>query len=123
MVDIIHRIGIRSTARQVYDALSTIKGISHWWTEEVEGEEKIGGKIKFRFRSETGEIKGEMIMEVKALNPDIEIRWNCIAGPDEWIGTDITFQLSQQDDQIIIIFGNVSKLSLYIIYKHFLQVH
>ncbi len=106
MVDIIHRIGIRSTARQVYDALSTIKGISHWWTEEVEGEEKIGGKIKFRFRSETGEIKGEMIMEVKALNPDIEIRWSCIAGPDEWIGTDITFQLSQQGDQIIIIFGH-----------------
>ena len=106
MVDIIHRIGIKSTASQVYGALSTIKGISHWWTEEVEGEERIGGKIKFRFRSETGEIKGEMVMEVKALNPDKEVRWRCVAGPDEWIGTDITFQLSQQGDQIIMIFGH-----------------
>ncbi len=51
MADIIHRIGIRSTADKVYNALSTIKGLSNWWTEEVEGEEQIGRKIKFRFRS------------------------------------------------------------------------
>lgn len=106
MVDIIHRIGIRSTASQVYNALSTIKGLSHWWTEEVEGEEGLGGKIEFRFRSETGEIKGKMVMEVKALDSEKEIRWRCVEGPDEWIGTDVTFQLSQQGDQIIIIFGH-----------------
>src|SRR5258705_13622118 len=106
MVDIIHRIGIRSTAGKVYDAVSTIKGLSHWWTEEVEGEEKIGGKIEFRFRSERGDIKGQMVVEVKALDPGKEVRWRCIEGPDEWIGTDISFQFSQQDDQIIIIFGH-----------------
>lgn len=106
MVDIIHRIGIKSTASQVYDALSTIKGLSHWWTEEVEGDESVGGKIMFRFRSETGEIKGQMVMEVKKLDPEKEVRWRCIEGPEEWIGTDITFEFSQQGDQIIIIFGH-----------------
>lgn len=106
MVDIIHRIGIRSTASQVYNAISTINGLSHWWTEEVEGDEGVGGKIEFRFRSETGDIKGQMIMEVKKLHPQKEVRWRCTEGPDEWIGTDITFELSQQDDQVIIIFGH-----------------
>ncbi len=106
MVDIIHRIGIKSTASKVYNALSTINGLSHWWTEEVEGEEKIGGKIKFTFRSETGDIKGQMVMQVKTLDPDKEVRWHCVEGPDEWIGTDVTFQWSQQDGQIIIIFGH-----------------
>jgi uncharacterized protein YndB with AHSA1/START domain len=34
MVDIIHRIGIKSSAAQVYNALSTIQGLANWWTEE-----------------------------------------------------------------------------------------
>ena len=106
MVDIIHRIGIKSPAAQVYKALSTIEGLAHWWTEEVEGDEKVGGKIEFCFRSETGDIKGKMIMEVLELNPQKYVRWRCIDGPAEWIGTDIDFELSQQDDQIIIIFGH-----------------
>ncbi|MEI9944566.1 MAG: SRPBCC domain-containing protein [Chitinophagaceae bacterium] len=106
MVDIIHRIGIKSTTANVYKALSTIEGLAHWWTKEVKGDEKIGGKITFTFRSGTGEIKGEMLMEVKELNPSKNIKWRCTDGPDEWIGTEITFELSQQDDQVIIIFGH-----------------
>ncbi len=106
MVNIIHRIGIRSSAEHVFKALSTIKGLSNWWTEETEGDEQVGGKITFTFRSETGDIKGQMAMEVQELNPQKNIRWRCISGPDEWIGTEITFDLSQQDDQIIIIFGH-----------------
>ena len=106
MVDIIHRIGIKSPAAQVYNAISTIKGLANWWTEEVEGDEPVGGKIKFRFRSETGEIKGEMAMEVKELNPQKAVGWRCIDGPAEWIGTDVSFQLSHQGHQTIIIFGH-----------------
>jgi len=45
-------------------------------------------------------------MEVQELNPEKYVRWRCVEGPDEWIGTDITFELSQQDDQTIIIFGH-----------------
>ena len=47
MVDILHRIGIKSPVVQVYKALSTLEGLSNWWTEEVEGDEQIGGKIEF----------------------------------------------------------------------------
>ena len=106
MADIVHRIGIKSPSTQVYKALSTINGLAHWWTEEVEGDEQIGGRILFTFRSETGEIKGKMVMEVQELNPQNGVRWRCIAGPPEWIGTDITFDFSWQDDQTIIIFGH-----------------
>ena len=106
MVDIIHRIGIRSSAAQVYKALSTIEGLAHWWTEETEGNERVGGKIEFTFRSETGDIKGKMVMEVQELTPGKNVRWRCVDGPAEWMGTDITFDLSEQDDQTIIIFGH-----------------
>ena len=106
MVDIIHRIGIKAPATKVYKAISTIEGLANWWTDEVEGDEKTGGKIKFTFRSETGDIKGQMSMQVQELNPQKNVRWRCTDGPDEWIGTEVTFDLSQQDDQIIIIFGH-----------------
>jgi uncharacterized protein YndB with AHSA1/START domain len=106
MVSIIHRIGIRSGADKVYKAISTIDGLSNWWTSEVDGEEQLGGKLKFTFRTQTGEVKGEMTMEVTDLHAEKNIKWQCVEGPDEWIGTDITFNLSQGDDQTIIIFGH-----------------
>ena len=107
MANIIHRIGIKSSAKKVYNAVSTINGLAHWWTEEVEGDEQIGGKIVFRFSalSSVEEI-GKMVMEVKELNPEKQVRWRCTEGPVEWIGTDVTFELSQQDNQTIIIFGH-----------------
>jgi uncharacterized protein YndB with AHSA1/START domain len=106
MPDIIHRIGIKSSATQVYKAISTIEGLANWWTEEVEGDEKVGGRIAFTFRTETGDIKGKMVMEVQELGPDKTVTWRCVDGPDEWMGTEITFNLSEQDGQIIIIFGH-----------------
>jgi uncharacterized protein YndB with AHSA1/START domain len=106
MVDIIHRIGIKSPSDKVYKALSTIDGLAHWWTEDVAGDEQIGGEIAFTFRSATGEIIGRMVMEVVELNPEKDIQWRCKEGPAEWIGTGITFELNQQDDQTIILFGH-----------------
>jgi len=106
MPDIIHRIGIKSSATKVYNAISTTEGLAHWWTEEVEGDEKPGGRISFTFRTETGDIKGKMVMEVQELIPDKTVKWACVDGPDEWIRTEITFDLSEQDGQIIIIFGH-----------------
>jgi uncharacterized protein YndB with AHSA1/START domain len=106
MVNIVHRIGIKAAANQVYNAISTIQGLSHWWTEQVEGEEQVGGKIVFRFSSPAGKEIGKMAMEVQKLVPAKEVRWRCIEGPAEWIGTDVTFELSQQDEQTIIIFGH-----------------
>jgi len=106
MIDIIHRIGIKSPAAEVYKALASKKGLAGWWTEEVSGDEAVGGKIEFVFRSETGELKGKMVMQVEELDTQKYIRWLCTEGPEEWIGTDITFELSEQDDQTIIYFGH-----------------
>ena len=36
---------------------------------------------------------GKMVMEVQELNDQKYVRWRCVEGPAEWVGTDITFQL------------------------------
>jgi uncharacterized protein YndB with AHSA1/START domain len=52
MVDITHRIGIKAQTAQVYEALTTLDGLAHWWTEEVTGvSNKVGGKIVFTFHT------------------------------------------------------------------------
>ncbi|MBL0224154.1 MAG: SRPBCC domain-containing protein [Geobacteraceae bacterium] len=106
MADILHRIGIKAPADQVYKALTTLDGLAGWWTEEVAGDTQVGGKIEFRFLTKTGKILGRMVMEVQELNKNTDVRWRCVEGPEEWVGTDITFQLSEQDGQTIILFGH-----------------
>jgi uncharacterized protein YndB with AHSA1/START domain len=106
MVDIIHRIAIRAPLTKVYAALSTVDGIAGWWTKETSGESTPGGTVKVSFRSPTGEEKGKMEFEVLELNPDKEVHWRFKAGPSEWIGTDVTFSLSQAGEHTVIIFGH-----------------
>lgn len=106
MHHIIHRIGIKASIDKVYQAIATIKGLSGWWTEETEGDEKAGGRIEFRFRNNDGTLKGQMKMEIKSLNKPSAVQWECVEGPAEWIGTQITFDLSEQDGQTILLFGH-----------------
>jgi len=108
MADIVHRIGIKAPAKNVYQALASLEGLAHWWTEEVNGDIGLGGRIEFRFRSIAGELIGFMAMEVVELDPEKSVRWRCVDGPPEWIGTGITFDLSTQDGQTIILFGHRS---------------
>ena len=104
MIDITHRIGIKAPAEKLFQALSTIDGLSHWWTDTVEGKAETGHTIQFSFMNE-GRLIGQMVMEVLELNPERTVRWVCIDGPEEWKGTEIRFDFHQQDDQTILIFG------------------
>ena len=105
MVDIIHRIGIKAPLARVYEAVATVKGVAGWWTEETTGEAKLGGNVHVLFRSD-GKEKGRMSFEMQKLSPNQEVHWRFTAGPTEWLGTDVTFSLSQQGDQTLILFGH-----------------
>ncbi len=106
MTDIIHRVGIRAPASKVYAALSTIEGLSGWWTKDTTGAARLGGTIEFSFSSPSGEKIGGACMEVIGLHPDNEVRWRCASGPEEWIGTDVSFKLRQDGDYTIVLFSH-----------------
>ena len=106
MVDIVHRVGIKAPASKVYAALSTIAGLADWWTEATTGSSKAGGVVTFRFHTETGEEIGGFDMDVVELQPDQKVRWLVKAGPAEWVGTSIEFDLSRQDEHTIVMFGH-----------------
>lgn len=106
MTDIVHRMGFKAPLAKVYQALSTIEGLSGWWTRETSGASNIGELIHFRFVSPQGTELGKMEMEVTALNRDEHVAWLVKAGPADWLGTTITFDLSVQDGITILQFAH-----------------
>ena|SRR5688572_6682367 len=106
MVDIVHRVGVKAPVSKVYAALSTVDGLAGWWTTATTGHSKVGGDITFRFHTETGAEIGGFDMDVLELVPDQKVRWRVKAGPAEWVGTDIEFMLSRQDEHTIVMFGH-----------------
>jgi uncharacterized protein YndB with AHSA1/START domain len=99
MVDILHRVGIKSSLNHAYQALTTLDGLSGWWTNDTKGESKVGGVIKFRF----GEA-GFFDMKVLELHPAERVLWQVVDGPKEWIGTKVSWELKQEGDYTIVLF-------------------
>ena len=40
MLDILHKVGIKSSTSDVYKALTTREGLSDWWTTSTQAENK-----------------------------------------------------------------------------------
>ena len=98
MPDILHMVGIKSSPKKVYEALSTIKGLSHWWITDTTGTAKNGGMIHFGFAD----------MKVLELRPNRQVKWRCVKGPREWLDTEITFQLKAKKDQTVVLFTHAN---------------
>ena len=99
MVDILHRVGVKGASPDdVYAALTTIEGLSGWWTRDTTGVTEVGGAIAFRFPP------GGFDMKVVELEPGKKVLWEVVEGPVEWVGTRVSFELSQAGDFTIVLF-------------------
>jgi uncharacterized protein YndB with AHSA1/START domain len=99
MLNILHRVGIRSSSPdETYKALATREGLAAWWTNNTQGESKVGGTLQFRFKA------GGFDMKVLELQPATRVLWQVVDGPTEWIGTKVSFDLKQEDGHTIVLF-------------------
>jgi hypothetical protein len=98
MVDILHRAGIKSSSLDdAYKALTTIRGLSGWWTENAQGKTKAGG-------GSNSALAPGIDMKVLELDPARRVLWQVVDGPAEWIGTKVSFDLRQDCDWTIVLF-------------------
>jgi uncharacterized protein YndB with AHSA1/START domain len=103
MPDIRHRVEISAPLDRVYQAVATTDGLSEWWTRDgVRGDSNEGSKLQFFF----GQPEPAAVMEVTRLSPEGHVSWNCIEGADEWVGTTITFDLTQKGDETVVLFAH-----------------
>jgi len=99
MPDILHRVGMQGSPAKVYDAIATTKGLSHWWINETTGDTNVGGVVKFRPKKDDG-----FDMRVVESKPGEVVRWECVGGPPEWIGTNLTFRLVGKGADTYVLF-------------------
>ncbi|MFF3889256.1 SRPBCC domain-containing protein [Streptomyces sp. NPDC001914] len=99
MADILHRVGTTAAPDKVYQALTTVDGLAAWWTTDTKG--SGDDVLQFRF----GDVGG-FDMKVLELRPDTRVRWEVVDGPEEWIGTTVTFDLKQDGEWTIILFAH-----------------
>jgi uncharacterized protein YndB with AHSA1/START domain len=99
MPDILHRVGFKASPDDAYRALATRDGLAGWWTRDTQGESEVGSVIKFRF-----EPHGFFDMKVLELEPAKRVLWEVVDGPQEWIGTTVSFDLRQEGDFTIALF-------------------
>jgi uncharacterized protein YndB with AHSA1/START domain len=95
MADIRHRVGISASQERVFAALSTKGGLADWWTRDVEGEATPGSTLRFFF----GTPDPSGVMEVVNTTPIHRVSWRCVAGPDDWVGTSLNFELKPSEKE------------------------
>ena len=99
MHDINHRVGIKASAEKIYELLTTDAGLSKWWTNDVSGAGDVGSVIEFRFDG------GGPDFTVSELIPNKLVRWAHSGNvPEDWMGTEISYQLEEQGDQTFVRF-------------------
>ena len=95
MTNIRHELIIGASAEKVYDAITTQPGLSAWWTPDTTT--KADNILRFPFGPTYFKE-----MKVTTLTPFKQIEWICIAGAQEWIGTTLSFNLVNGNQQTIL---------------------
>ncbi len=98
MAAIKHLFHIAASREKVFDAITHTDQLARWWTIQTSGDSKPGGIIQFRF----GEFGNDM--KVTEMKKNELLKWECVAGPEDWIGTIIQFQLDDNDGKTRIRF-------------------
>ena len=99
MPDILHKVRVNSASKETtYKALTTCEGLAGWWTTDTTGDSRVGGVVQFRFGG------GGFDMELLELDPGKRVRWLVVDGPQEWIGTRIDWDLSEDENGAVVMF-------------------
>ena len=99
MADILHRIQINSSPKNIYEAIVTASGLSRWWTKDVKTTAEVNSIAEFGFDSLVTK------MRIDRLVQNQRVDWTCVDGPDEWINTHLFFDLTAEGNNTILRFG------------------
>jgi uncharacterized protein YndB with AHSA1/START domain len=92
---------INASKEKVFEAISSIHGLSNWWTTKTSGSDAVGGVLIFHF----GEMEGPQ-MKVIELKPNEKVSWECIKSPFGWDGHIFSFALDENDGKTRVRFSH-----------------
>jgi uncharacterized protein YndB with AHSA1/START domain len=98
MAEIRINVGIKANPEKIYNAVTTQEGLTSWWAKETTAKPEVGFVNVFTF----GKFRNEM--KVTKLVTNKRVEWKCINSIEEWIGTDISFDLEEKDGSTVLRF-------------------
>jgi uncharacterized protein YndB with AHSA1/START domain len=93
MATILLRVPVDADPKVIHDALATSDGVNGWWSDRTEGPAGPGSTMKVSFP----DAPMTFDFEVAADEPGERVAWRCLAGPPEWIGTEVSFHVQTGD--------------------------
>ena len=89
MFDIVHELTVKASPDAVFEAVTTVGGLSSWFTSDCEVTATPETRVSLWFESHTI----ELVMEVDLVERPEAVHWNCVKGPEEWPGTKVAFRI------------------------------
>jgi len=82
----------------VYKALTSEDGLGQIWTTKLKVKPEVGFINEFDF--DEGYITKFKIIELKE---NSKIVWECLASDEEWVGTKVSFELTENDNITTVV--------------------
>jgi len=98
MAEIRHNVVIKATPEKIYQAVTTQEGLANWWAKQTTAKPDVGFVNTFTF----GTFRNEM--KVILLNPNKKVEWKCINSIEEWMDTNISFDLEEKEGRTLLRF-------------------
>lgn len=102
MAHIHHLLPIKAEKQIIFDAITSQKGLSKWWTKDCIAQPEAEFVNQFKF--------GDLIenhMKVIDLQTDKRVEWECIKSVEEWLGTRVIFEIIEKDGMNFLNFLHI----------------
>jgi hypothetical protein len=94
MATILLRTPVDADPKVIYETVATSEGVNGWWSNHTEGPDGVGSTMKVAFPDAPMTFDFDVTDDV----PGERVEWRCLAGPPEWIGTTISFNVQTEAD-------------------------
>lgn len=95
MADSLHQIRIHADAPRIYQAITRGECLQDWWSADASCPHQEGALCRLNFDGQLPSLG----LRAKKLLPHQRIYWICEEGPQEWLGTEIWWEITSLEQQ------------------------
>jgi hypothetical protein len=104
---------VAQTPSEVFNAVNNVRG---WWSQAIEGStDKLGAEFKYHYQD-----VHRCTLKITEFVPDKKVVWhvvdnyfNFVKDKNEWIGTDVVFEIASKGDKTELRFTHVGLVPAY----------
>ncbi len=104
---------VDQSPEEVFDAINNVRG---WWSQAIEGStDKLGAEFKYHYQD-----VHRSTFKITEFEPGKKVVWhvvdnyfNFIKDKNEWIGTDVVFEIARKGDKTEVRFTHVGLVPAY----------